>query len=504
MSPRPWLPDPLAALLPRLAGATPIWLVGGAVRDSLLERPTSDFDFVVDGNALALARTVANSLRADYYTLDSERGIGRVILPAPDGDQTLDFSRLRSPDITTDLQGRDYTVNAMGVALADPGELLDPTRGLQDLKDKRLRACSPTAIADDPIRAVRGVRLSTDLGLRIDPDTLKQVTQAPALMASVSPERLRDELFVILRQPRPASPLRVLDHAGLLGAILPETLPLKSLALTRSGQADGWAHALATAQHLAELLLALAAQPDEEAAAEVTLGLAILRLGRFRQGLAEHFRQELTPSRSARELLLMAGLYHDVGRATAPGAQAPGVPEPFDLLEEAARLVAERGRALRLSTVEVERLRLTVLMGERPGDVDRVGGGVSHRAAYRFFRDAGEAGLDAVLLSLADLLAGHIPPIPTPIWQSRVEIASQLLEARLEWPPERLFPPPLLRGDRLAKALGIVPGPEVGMLLEEVREAQAAGEVRDADEALEFARRLWAERKPPDPGKPQG
>jgi len=504
MSPRPWLPDPLAALLPRLAGTTPIWLVGGAVRDSLLERPTSDFDFVVDGNALALARTVANSLRADYYTLDSERGIGRVILPAPDGDQTLDFSRLRTPDIATDLRSRDYTVNAMGVNLGDPGELLDPTRGLQDLNDKLLRACSPTAIADDPIRAMRGIRLSTDLGLRIDPDTLKQVTQAPALMASVSPERLRDELFVILRQPRPAAPLRVLDHAGLVGAILPETLPLKGLVLAGSGQPDGWAHALATVQHLAELLVALASQPDEEAAAEVTLGLAILRLGRFRPGLAEHFRQELTPGRSVRELLLLAALYHDVGRTGTPATEDRATAEPFDPLQEAARLVAERGRALRLSTVEVERLRLAVLMRERPGDVDRVGGGVSNRAAYRFFRDAGDAGLDAVLLSLADLLAGHLPPIPTSIWQSRLEIASQLLEARLEWPSERLFPQPLLRGDRLAKALGISPGPDVGMLLEEVREAQAAGEVQDADGALDYARRLWAERKPPDAGKPQG
>lgn len=501
MSPRPWLPDSLAALLTRLAGTTPMWLVGGAVRDSLLERPTSDFDFVVDGNALGLARLVANALRADYYTLDIERGIGRVIHATPDGTQTLDFSRLRLPAIAADLMSRDYTVNAMGVALDDPGQLIDPTRGLQDLKDRRLRACGPDAIADDPIRALRGVRLSTDLGLRIDPDTLKQLTEAPNLIASVSPERLRDELFVVLRQPRPGRALRVLDHAGLLGPVLPETIPLKGLHLGPSDAGDRWAHALATVDHLAELFLVLASQHDEEAAAEVTLGLVILRLGRFRPGISEHLYEELTPGRNARQLLLLAALYHDAGTAVAPSSDEPGGSPPSDPQEMGARLVAERGRALRLSSAEIERLRLTVLHSGRPGSLDRAGG-VSPREAYRFFRDAGEAGLEVVLLSLAELLASHTPPIATPIWESRVDIARQLLEARLEWPPERLSPPPLLRGDRLAKALAISPGPDVGILLEQVREAQAAGDVRDADEALALARRLWAERPTGDEGTP--
>jgi tRNA nucleotidyltransferase/poly(A) polymerase len=492
MASQAWLPEPLLPLITKLAGATPLWLVGGAVRDSLLQRPTSDFDFVVDGNAPGLARLVANALRADYYTLDAERGIGRVIHSTPAGVQTLDFSRLRAPNINADLVARDFTVNAMAVALADPGSLIDPARGFGDLRDRRLRACGPHAIADDPVRAMRCVRLSIELRLQIEPSTFQQVTEAASTITSVSPERLRDELFELLGQARPAHALRLLDHVGLLEPILPETAALKAMAQPPPHAWDGWAHSLTTVKHLAELLRALRAEGEEEPSLEPALRSARVRIGRFRSQLNQHFQQVLTIGRSVGQLALFAALYHDTGKPGTASTEATGVIRFIGHEAEGARLSQERARALRLSTAEIERLRLIVLHHLRPASLDRAGE-VSPRAAYRFFRDAGQAGIDVVVLSLADLLATYEPPIPTLIWESRLEIARQLLEAGLEWPSERLSPPPLLRGDRLAQAIGIMPGPEVGNLLERIREAQAAGEVRTANEALEFARRLWAQ-----------
>lgn len=503
MPPQAWLPEPLPAVISKLAGATPLWLVGGAVRDSLLKRPSSDFDFVVDGNAPGLARLVANALRADYYTLDAERGIGRVIHATPAGTQTLDFSRLRAPNIAADLTDRDFTVNAMAVALADPGHLIDPTLGFGDLRDRRLRVCGPNAIADDPIRAVRCVRLSIDLGLQIEPETLQQVSAAAGVIASVSPERLRDELFVLLDQARPAHALRLLDHLGLLEPIFPEAAPLKALAQSPPHAWNGWAHTLTTVKHFAELLLVLDSERDDGADADPVLGSLSLRLGRFRLRLNEHFRKQLTLGRTARQLALVAAFYHDAGKPAMASVEATGIIRFIGHEANGARLVAERGRALRLSSVEIERLQLIVLHHMRPGFLDRAGG-VSARAAYRFFRDVGEAGVDIVLLSLADLLATYSPPIPPAVWDSRLEIARQLLEAGLEWPPERLAPPPLLRGDKLAQAIGIMPGPEVGILLERIREAQAAGEVSTANEALDLARRLWAEGISGEQEPPQG
>jgi putative nucleotidyltransferase with HDIG domain len=335
------------------------------------------------------------------------------------------------------------------------------------------------------------VRLSIALGLQIEAETLQQVGGAAGLLTSVSPERIRDELFELLGQEKPAHALRLLDHVGLLEPVLPETAPLKALAQSPPHAWNGWAHTLTTVKQLAELLAVLGSE-SEVAAADPALELSSARLGRFRQRLSDHLRIELTLGRDTRELALLAALYHDSGKPVTASTEASGVIRFIGHETVGARLVEERGRALRLSTAEIERLRLIVLHHDRPGSLDRAGS-VSARAAYRFFRDAGEAGIDIVLLSLADLLATYAPPIPPAAWETRVEVARQLLEAGLEWPSERLAPPALVRGDKLAQAIGIMPGPEIGLLLERIREAQAAGEVKTAKEALELGRRLWAE-----------
>src|SRR5688572_31445186 len=111
-----------AALPPALL----VWVVGGALRDAWLRRPIHDLDFAVDGDGVAAARRVADAVGGAVYPLDAERGIGRVILSRDGEDLTLDFSRLRGPDLAADLALRDFTINAMAAALEAPGELIDP------------------------------------------------------------------------------------------------------------------------------------------------------------------------------------------------------------------------------------------------------------------------------------------------------------------------------------------------------------------------------------------
>ena len=148
-----WIPEWLETVIDEPA----VWLVGGAVRDPLLQRATYDYDFIVAGEARALARRVANSLGGDYFDLDAKRDIGRVIIKR---QQTYlaDFAALQNADILEDLRRRDFTINAIALRLGEYGSPLDPTGGLQDLKDHTLRACSNTAVEQDAIRALRAVR----------------------------------------------------------------------------------------------------------------------------------------------------------------------------------------------------------------------------------------------------------------------------------------------------------------------------------------------------------
>jgi tRNA nucleotidyltransferase/poly(A) polymerase len=152
------------------AGRT-VYLVGGAVRDALLGRASHDLDFSMEGDAIRTARRIADALDGAFYTLDSERDTGRVIVTNTDGSRTImDFASFRGADLETDLKGRDFTLNAMALSLSD-NSLHDPLGGAMDLKEKRLRACSPTSFSDDPARILRGVRLAAQFGFHILPET---------------------------------------------------------------------------------------------------------------------------------------------------------------------------------------------------------------------------------------------------------------------------------------------------------------------------------------------
>lgn len=139
------LPETVIKLLPHMERDTPVWLVGGGVRDHLLGRYTVDLDFAVDGDALRMARHLADRLGGYYYVLDKQRGTGRVILEEGPGQRRmLDFACLRGPDINSDLRARDFTINAFAINLRDPEQWLDPTGGSNDLKQKIYAPAVPT------------------------------------------------------------------------------------------------------------------------------------------------------------------------------------------------------------------------------------------------------------------------------------------------------------------------------------------------------------------------
>jgi hypothetical protein len=126
----------------------------------------------------------------------------------------------------------------------------------------------------------------------------------------------------------------------------------------------------------------------------------------------------------------------------------------------------------------------------RPFTLTQTGVAPTRRAIYRFFREAGEAGVDVCLLSLADFMGKYAADLPQDALTKHLETLRTLLEAIFEKPEEAVLPPPLLNGNELMKELNLQPGPKVGEILETLREAQAAGEVADRGQALALARNL--------------
>jgi putative nucleotidyltransferase with HDIG domain len=477
-----------------LAGEAPIYLVGGAVRDALLGRATHDLDFVMPSGALAAGRRVANALKAAYYPLDKDRQTARVVFIALDGTrEVLDFAVMRGPDLESDLRARDFTINAIAIDLRQPHALLDPLGGAADLHARRLRACSPSAFGDDPVRILRGVRLAAEFGLRIQRETLKDMREAVGQLARTSAERKRDELFRILDGDQPAAALQTLQMIGALHPVLPETSALKGLDQSPPHVADVWTHTLDVLRNLEVLLKVLAPVYDPNVAANLPLGLLSMRLGRYRQQLDIHLKTPLTPERSMRALLFLAALYHDIAKPQTRQVDEQDRVRFFDHDVIGATLAETRASSLRLSNTEIDRLKTIVRYHMRPILLGQVGHPPTPRAIYRFFRDTAEAGVDICLLSLADVLATYGPALPTDVWERHLDTVRLLLEAWWETPEEHVDPPPLLGGNDLLLELRLKPGVHIGKVLEYIREAQVAGQVKDRESALALARSWLAE-----------
>ena len=495
--PVPFSYSPLIDQVRELLSEQEIYLVGGAVRDMLLNRISHDLDFALPSNGIALARRVANALNADFMSLDQERDTGRVIVTESDGTRTfLDFATYRGKDLEEDLRARDFTINAIAF---DPRTLtlLDPLNGASDLRFKILRACSGTSLSDDPIRILRAVRLAAAFEFKIEGETRKAMKEAASSLPRISVERQRDELFKILEGPRPDASLRALEMLGVFPYLLPELPALKGVEQSPPHVYDVWEHTLSVLGHLENILGALAPGYNADDTNDLFTGLLTLRIGRFREQFARHFAASLNTDRSVRAALFFAALYHDVQKPATKSVESGWRIRFFDHDVQGAAVAEERARTFNLSNDEVERIRLIIqhhmrfhfftsrLEGEKQEP--------SRKAIYRFFRDTRKASSDLVLLGLADLRGTQGATLKQETWTAALDVARILLENYWEKPQETVSPPRLLNGNELMTELGLAPGRVVGQLLEAIREGQATGKVENRAQAVAFAREYLKE-----------
>jgi len=482
----------------------PTYLVGGTVRDLILGQETHDLDFAVSADGLSVARYIADELEGAYVPLDSERRTGRVLLSSTECDGgpgkaasvlSLDIASLRGEDLTSDLADRDFTINAMALERTPEGDwrLHDPLDGCGDLENRKLRATSPTSFAQDPIRTLRAVRMQAQFGCTVEPETRRWLEAAVPLFEQVSAERIRDEWFKILDQPTASQALRELHQLGLLERIAPPAAGLEGLGSWAPSEPDALSHALATVRVIEQLW----------AGVQGGRGRLTVSMPDGFRAIAPYVQQRYTSpicdQRTRLSLLKCACLLHQVGEPEMPEANHESRGHAIEQEKRSAEIAAELGRQWRCSGAEIAMLRTAVGAQQRVSWL-AAQPDLSPRAIHRFFRDAGEHGLDASLVCLADFAATWESAMPTERWKRHVYTVSKLWKAYYEEQDTVVAPLPLIDGNDLMDELGLSPGPEIGGLLAKVREAQAAGELHTRAEAMTYARaQLTRSRSQHDP-----
>ncbi|MFK7805572.1 MAG: HDIG domain-containing metalloprotein [Anaerolineae bacterium] len=474
----PLVLSPLLADLERALSRIdqPIYLVGGAVRDALLGRMSHDLDFVVPADGIKTAKRIGDFLRAPAFPLDDERDVGRVVLRR--SGTYLDIAAFRAGSLDEDLTDRDFTLNAMALpALArTTAELIDPLNGAEDLEHGRLRLANSNGLKSDPVRILRGVRMSLKYQLEPDAETITAMQEAIVLLNEVSPERVRDELLNILNV-NGAEGLRMLHELGLLSAILPRISDLVGVEQSEPHHEPVFNHTLSVLAWLKKLL---------DGAAQAEWVQLII------EKLEPHLNRPVTGERHGRDLLLLAALYHDVGKAQTQIRDEDGRIRFFKHDVEGAKITEKQLKYFRFSSEAVTHTAAVVRGHMRPLLLSSEPK-LTARAKHRFWKKLGTAGLDVCLLSIADHLATYTGPGEPEKWEQFKATIDALLSHWFEVEDPAIKAEPILTGRDLMNGLLMKGGPEIGRLLALIEEAQVSGEVSTAEEALELARQSTTE-----------
>ncbi len=452
------------------------YAVGGAVRDALLGRETTDLDVVVvgPGSGIALAEAVAAALGVKAPAVYEAFGTAAVTIPARrladlgvDADALHDEDRLviefvgarkesyradsRKPivedgTLDEDLSRRDFTVNALAAALNAEtfGEVIDPFSGLEDLEARRLRTPLDPAVTfeDDPLRMLRAARFAAQLGFEVAPEAADAMTSAAGRIEIVSQERITDELHKLLAAPVPSTGFGLLFRTGLLERIVPEVTDLAGVEEV-GGRAhkDNFWHTLEVVDNLAHLQRGVGVG---ERAAGYDLWLR------------------------------WAALLHDIGKVVTKRYE-PGTGWTFHGHEDLGprKIIPDVFRRLKLPLGDpLDFVQTVVRLHHRPAAL--VDEDVTDSAVRRLLMDAGDDIEDLMLLVRADVTSKNARRVRRYLAGfDRVERRFAEVEERDRM---RNWQPPV-DGDEIKQRLGLPEGIAVGILKEWVREAVLEGEV---------------------------
>ena len=465
-----------------------IYLVGGTIRDSLLNRDNHDFDFVVKQNALQAARKIADQFKGKYYPLDKERGTGRALVEIRGWLMKIDFATMNGEYIVEDLRKRDFTINAIAQNAADKSAFIDPLGGIEDLQAARLRPCSSSSFADDPVRAIRAVRFIRELDLKLVPQHIKALKESIPLLENVSPERKRDELFHVFEIHQVEKSLKLLKEFELLPVLLPHVLELEKIPKNPPHIHNALTHTYQVAAYAQAFLEFICT--ENQGSNNPAMISAFEMLNDFRQDLKLFLEKPIHPDRNYAGVMVLAALYHDISKTQiSPITDGDRVVFPGHA-QASVKVYRTLNANWALSNAENQFIEKLINFHMLSNDIVDTSSSQSCRAIYRYYQQTGRSGVVAGIFHLADILATYEETLTDARWQRALQTCRTLLEAWFMKHGKLVAPPILVTGNDLISEFKLEPGKQLGTILECIREAQAGGEIEDRVAALSYAKKM--------------
>ena len=436
-----------------------IYLVGGIVRDLLAGHPPADIDLVVAGNINRAARQIAEKTGGSIIDLGKK---GFDVLRVASLETTIDITPLEHPSIESDLQQRDFTINAMAYDVKSR-RLVDCTGGRVDIQQKKIRMVSPAAFEKDPARLVRAYRMAAVMHYSIAAGTEAAIGRHRQLIGSVAGERVWAELVKIFSTADSSPIIMRMAASGLLTAIFPELQPAVGCAQNRHHPFDVFEHSLRVYDALETLLS--------------EIGARFPRLASIAGDaqLSEHAA-----------MLKYAALLHDVGKPATRQVDSDGRVRFRGHAAKSAAIATAISRRLRLSNrqrhvsdaIIRHHIRpLFLYLASENGSLGRTG-------TVRFFNRCSDLTLPIIVHAMADIMAKGEG------MQERdsgfLNFCDGLLNAYIDYKDRQATVPPLISGNDLIAVFGLSPSPQFKHILNRVDEGRLSGKLATRNQALKW------------------
>lgn len=443
--------DPILSKLSRLAKEKriPLFLVGGYLRDLLFGTQGRDYDFALPKDASSSIKIIEEALCLHFFKVGKEE-MNTVTYRIFKEELSVDIAFLQGETIEEDLKRRDFTINAMAFSLRD--ETFHSVEGsLEDMGQKLIRTVSGHSIDQDPLRMLRAIRyLCTLEGFIMDEDLIREISSKKEQIRKISGERIKKELDQILLSSCPFIGMKSLYESTLLLTLFPELVGVESLG-------QGEYHHLNVLPHILLMIEKISWALEWVACRGTKISLT------EEDWLALYY----------------AALFHDIGKQDTYSEDEKGRVHFY--FHESYSCQRAEGIMERLRFSNHLRNRILHLV-QHHMRILNLPGGTKEGALKRLVNQMGEETPLLVLHTLADKEA------------SRGILSVQIDEVVeghclriLEWFREKdiVHPPPLINGHDVM-ALGYSPGPQVGQMLDFIRQKQVEGEIKNREEALKM------------------
>ena len=439
-----------------------IYLVGGAVRDFLTDKDTTDRDIIVmDEDARTFALKLADLFEATFVPLDEENKIYRLVLP--DKINYIDVTNPVGGTIEKDLMRRDLTINAIAVNIKTC-EVIDIAGGITDIYNKCLNYVNEHNFEDDPLRLLRIYRFQSVLGFDLTPETISAVCKYSNLIHKPAVERINYEILKLFSGEFAHKAIENMNKTWLLEEIFPFVKELKQVPPNSHHHLDLFHHSLETVKQIQKIY--------ENSSDEIKTHLQKTEFGGF---------SRLTH-------LKLAGFMHDIGKFSTWTIEE-GKHRFIKHDDVGAKLSVKLLKDLHFSNKQIDYISSMIKYHIYPSHV-MTSPQITEKIMMRYVRKMDTNSIDVIILAQADRLSARGPEITEEIVERNINSLNMLLKFYLE-AKETLKPlPKLLSGTEVMEILNIKPSPKLGEIMNALHEAQISGDVLTKEHAIKFIKTL--------------